>query len=94
MVSMQTSSTCHPIKEEHGSPVLGGGDVVSMFNDRPEVRAFMQFLSTPEAANPWIELGGFIPANRNADLSLYPDSSDQAQAEIMAKCNGLPFRRI
>jgi alpha-glucoside transport system substrate-binding protein len=80
-----------PIEEEHGSPVLGGGDVVSMFNDRPEVRAFLQFLATPEAANPWIELGGFIPANRNADLSLYPaGSSDQQQAEIMA--NATVFR--
>ena len=72
-----------PIDEAVGRPVVGGGDIISMFNDRPEVRALIQWLTTPEAAAPWIELGGFISPNRHIDLSLYPNDIDRAQAEIM-----------
>ena len=32
-----------PIDEEFGNPVLGGGDKFVMFNDRPEVRALLQW---------------------------------------------------
>ena len=44
-----------PIDEEFGSPVLGGGDQFVMFDDRPEVRALMEYLATPEAAQGWVE---------------------------------------
>jgi alpha-glucoside transport system substrate-binding protein len=30
------------------------------FNDRPEVRALLEWLATPEAAAGWIERGGFL----------------------------------
>ena len=35
--------------QQYGNPVLGGGDMFVMFNDRPEVRAFVQWLSTVDA---------------------------------------------
>ena len=39
-----------PIEDEFGSPVLGCGDQFLMFEDRPEVRALVEYLATPEAA--------------------------------------------
>ena len=32
----------------YGKPVLGAGDIYAMFNDRPEVRAVIQYFSTGE----------------------------------------------
>ena len=49
-----------PIEDEFGSPVLGAADMFVMFNDRPEVRALLEWLATPEAAQGWIEAGGFL----------------------------------
>ncbi len=79
-----------PIDEAQGKPVLGGGDVVSMFNDRPEVRAFMEYIATPEAAKGWIEQEGFISPNKSVPLDWYPNEIDRAQAEIMK--NATVFR--
>lgn len=59
------------IEEEFGSPVLGSADMFVMFNDRPEVRALLEYLATPEAAAPWIELGGFLAANKNVPVDSY-----------------------
>jgi hypothetical protein len=39
-----------PIDEQYGRPVLGGGDVFSAFNTRPETAALMEYLSLPEGA--------------------------------------------
>ena len=39
-----------PIDSEFGKPVLGSGDIFAMFNDRPEVRQVMRYLTTAESA--------------------------------------------
>jgi alpha-glucoside transport system substrate-binding protein len=39
---------------------LGSGDMFVMFEDRPEVRALLEWLATPEGAQVWIEAGGFL----------------------------------
>ncbi len=80
-----------PIKEEHGKPVLGGGDAAAMFNDRPEVRAFMEWLSTADAAKGWIEAGGFISPNKGVSLDWYPNDVDRTQAEILQNASTLRF---
>jgi alpha-glucoside transport system substrate-binding protein len=72
-----------PIDESIGKPVLGAGDAVSMFNDRPEVRAFVQWLATPEGAQAWIEAEGFISPIRTTPLDWYGNPSDLLQADIM-----------
>jgi len=56
------------IEEEFGTPVLGAADMFVMFEDRPEVRALMEWLATPEAAEGWIERGGFL-----SPLTTVPD---------------------
>ncbi|GIV98167.1 MAG: alpha-glucoside ABC transporter substrate-binding protein [Herpetosiphonaceae bacterium] len=72
-----------PIDPAQGKPVLGGGDVFAMFNDRPEVRAVMEYLATPKAARVWIEKGGFISPNKGVPLDWYPNEVDRTQAEII-----------
>ncbi|KUK98156.1 MAG: Extracellular solute-binding protein family 1, partial [Atribacteria bacterium 34_868] len=35
-----------PIKEEFGTPALGAADMLAMFNDTPEARAFMEYIAS------------------------------------------------
>ena len=68
------------IEEEFGSPVLGAADMFVMFNDRPEVRALLEYLATPESSAPWIERGGFLAANKNVPADSYTYPNDQLAA--------------
>jgi len=63
------------IEEDFGTPVLGAADMFVMFNDRPEVRALLEWLATPEAAQGWIEAGGFLSPLTTvpADWYTYPN---------------------
>jgi alpha-glucoside transport system substrate-binding protein len=53
-----------PIDDAYGKPFLVAGDIFAMFNDRPEVRALMEYLTTPESALGWLETGGALAAIR------------------------------
>lgn len=60
-----------PIDAEFGNPILGGGDIMAMFNDRPEVREVMRYLSTAESVRSFVEAGMFISAHRDAQFEWY-----------------------
>jgi alpha-glucoside transport system substrate-binding protein len=78
------------IKEEHGSPVLGAGDIYAVFNDRPEVRAVIQYFSTGESLKVWVEQGGAILTHNDADLEWYVDPVTRGVAETIR--NATTFR--
>ena len=79
------------IDPAQGKPVLGAGDVASAFNDRPEVKAVMQYLATAESARGWIERGGFISPHNGVPLDWYPNALDRQQAEIMQQATVFRF---
>jgi alpha-glucoside transport system substrate-binding protein len=72
-----------------GSPpvVMGAGNLMIAFRDTPAIRAFINYLATPEAAEVWIKRGGFVSANKKVPLSTYTDpilrkaSQDLTQAK-------------
>jgi alpha-glucoside transport system substrate-binding protein len=80
-----------PIEAEFGNPVLGSGDMWMMFNDRPEVRALMEYLATPEAAQPWIERGGFVSPNQSVPLDWYGSYPNDVLAEILSNADTFRF---
>jgi alpha-glucoside transport system substrate-binding protein len=80
-----------PIEAEFGSPVLGAGDQMVMFNDRPEVRALMEFLATAEGAQGWIEAGGFVSPNQSVPLDWYSTYPNDALAEILNSADVFRF---
>lgn len=60
------------IEEEFGTPVLGAADMFVMFEDRPEVRALLEWLATPDGAAGWIERGGFLSPLTTVPVDWYP----------------------
>jgi alpha-glucoside transport system substrate-binding protein len=62
-----------PSIENSPPSVMGSGNLFTMFTDNEATRAFMEYLTTPEAAQIWAEIGGFSSPNKKLDVSAYPD---------------------
>jgi alpha-glucoside transport system substrate-binding protein len=61
-----------PISSDFGNPVLGGGEFVTAFSDRPEVQAFQTYQSTDVWANEKAKAspnGGWVSANKGLDVN-------------------------
>lgn len=80
-----------PIDPQYGKPVLGAGDIYAMFNDRPEVRAVMQYFSTGESLRGWIEAGGAISPHNDSDLDWYGDPVTRKVAETLKNATAFRF---
>ncbi len=66
-------------------PLLGGGEFVAAFDDRPEVQAFQAFLTSPEWSNSKASVTpqGWISANKGLDASLLQSPIDQLSAQLL-----------
>jgi alpha-glucoside transport system substrate-binding protein len=80
-----------PIDPQFGKPVLGGGEIFAMFNDRPEVREVMRYLTTAESVKPLVQGGGFLSAIRDTPLEWYPSAADLRYAQILLDADTYRF---
>lgn len=80
-----------PIDAAQGNPVLGGGDMFVMFNDRPEVRAFVEWLSTVDAVKDRVATGAFLAANNAVPAEWYTSYPMSGLAEIARNATALRF---
>ncbi len=74
-----------------GAPVEVGGDIYAMFNDRPEVRAVMQFFATGDSVKEWVKAGGAISPHKDSDLSWYTNPVDRKIAELLKTATAVRF---
>jgi alpha-glucoside transport system substrate-binding protein len=51
----------------------------------------LEYLATPEAAQGWIEAGGFVSANSSVPTEWYTTYKDEAQAAILEQSTALRF---
>ena len=81
------------IDESIGNPVLGAGDMFVMFTDgdRPEVRALLEFLATPEGAKGWIDRGGFISPNSTVPEDWYTSYPNNELVPILNNADAFGF---
>ncbi len=80
-----------PIDEAYGKPVLVAGDIMAMFNDRPEVGALMEYFSTGASVEPWIRAGGAISPHNDSQLEWYTNDIDRGVAEILQEADSVRF---
>ena len=71
--------------------VVGAGDFGVLFKDTPAGQAFITFLTTPEAAEAWASLVGFISPNKNLDPAVYPDENIRQIATDLAEAETFRF---
>jgi alpha-glucoside transport system substrate-binding protein len=66
-----------------GKPVLGGGEFVAAFADRPEVQKFQTWLATPNFVNARVKAGPFTSPNTGMDAAAIPDPIGKLSVEIL-----------
>jgi alpha-glucoside transport system substrate-binding protein len=79
-----------PIDETYGRPALVAGDVYSVFNDRPEVRAVAKYMTTARSMEAWIKQGGILSPHTDVVMDWYPPV-DRGIAEILAEADAFRF---
>ncbi|MCB8921031.1 MAG: carbohydrate ABC transporter substrate-binding protein [Ardenticatenaceae bacterium] len=80
-----------PVDDAYGKPFLVAGDSMYMFNDRPEVRALMEYFTVPESALGWLEGGGALAAHQTATPDMYGVDLERGIAELVAEATSFRF---
>jgi alpha-glucoside transport system substrate-binding protein len=80
-----------PVDDSYGKPFLVAGDVMVMFNDRPEVRALMEYFTVPESAAGWLEGGGALAAHQTATPDMYGVELERGIAELVTQATSFRF---
>jgi len=79
------------IDPAYGDPVLVAGDIYAMFNDRPEVRAVMQYFTYGDSIKDWNAAGGAISPHLDSSLDWYGDDVERGVAEIILNATAVRF---
>jgi len=80
-----------PVDAQYGKPYLVAGDIMAMFNDRPEVRAVMQLFSTGEGVKGWLAAGGALSPHNDSQLDWYGDPIERKIAEVVKQATSVRF---
>jgi len=80
-----------PAINNSAASVLLSGDSIVAFRDTPAIRAFINYLATPEALATWAKRGGFATANKNVKPSVYPDAVTRQTASAIASAKNVAF---
>jgi alpha-glucoside transport system substrate-binding protein len=80
-----------PIDPEHGKPVLGSGYIFAMFNDRPEVREAMRYLTTAQSTEALIKNGNVLTPHKDTPIEWYPTTADLRFAQIILSADSYRF---
>lgn len=63
-------------------PVLGGGDLASMFTDSEDARKIMNYMATAEFGAEWAQSSGFVSPRTDFDPANYPNDLTRQMAEV------------
>ncbi len=80
-----------PKDEAYGNPWLIAGDTMAMFNDRPEVRAVMEYFTTPESLSGFLEQGGAMSAHQTATTDMYGQETERKIGAMLADATSFRF---
>ena len=74
----------------YGAPVVGGGDLLVAFADRPEVGELVKWMAGTEGNTLWAGTGAIVSPNKNVDLSVY-DTLGAIDAGQVANASAFVF---
>jgi alpha-glucoside transport system substrate-binding protein len=79
------------IDPAYGKPFLVAGDIMAMFNDRPEVRALMEYFTLPASASGFLENGGALAAHLTATPDMYGQDLERGIAVLVQEATSFRF---
>lgn len=66
-----------------GQPILGGGDLVALFNkEKEDAIKLLEYLTSDQFGGAWAEAGGWLSPHSTFDTSHYVDETTKRIAEI------------
>ncbi|RLP97811.1 ABC transporter substrate-binding protein [Micromonospora sp. CV4] len=71
-----------------GKPVLGAGEFVVAYADRPEVQAVQTYLASSEYVNSRAKLGNWVTANNKLDIANVASPIDKLSVQILQDKTG------
>lgn len=77
-----------------GKPLLGGGDIASLFDDSKDSEAAvatLEFLASDEFGGPWAEAGGWLSPHKTFDNTQYADEITRTIAQLAADADVFRF---
>jgi alpha-glucoside transport system substrate-binding protein len=80
-----------PAIEGSAPAVMGAGDLFVEFTDSPAADAFLQYLTTAEAAEIWAQRGGFSSPHKDIDTGVYPDEITRTTAGALSEADTFRF---
>jgi len=80
-----------PISPVFGTPLLGAGDLIGVFNNTPEAMALADYLASAEAQAIWCAALGKLAINTTVDPSIYPDAITAQAAGMLADASTFRF---
>ena len=78
-------------KGADASAIETSGDEIITFRNTPAIRAFVEYLATPKAAEIWAKLGGFGTGNVHVPASVYPDAITRRTEAPLTKAKAAVF---
>ncbi len=79
------------VKADDPKVMLGGGELITAFSDKPEVEAVAKYLTSKEYADSRLALGNWLTPNKKADISLVTDPLEQTFASLLATSDVFRF---
>jgi alpha-glucoside transport system substrate-binding protein len=79
------------IDEQYGKPFLVAGDIMAMFNDRPEVQAVMHYFTYGDSVKGWLAAGGALSPHADASLDWYGDDVERGIAALVQESTSVRF---
>jgi alpha-glucoside transport system substrate-binding protein len=79
------------IDPAYGKPYLVAGDIYAMFNDRPEVRAVMDYFTRGHSLKSWVESGGALSPHNDVPLDWYGDEVERKIAQLVQEADSVRF---
>ena len=80
-----------PIDAAQGKPYLVAGDIIGMFNDRPEVRAVVEYFTKGESMKGWLTAGGTLAPQKDVQLDWYGNDVERAVAAAVQQATSVRF---
>ncbi len=67
------------------------GDSFAMYKDTPQARAFIKYITSPEAQAIWVARGGKLGANKRVPAAAYPDALSKTAGQLIANAKAVRF---
>jgi alpha-glucoside transport system substrate-binding protein len=79
------------IDDNFGKPFLVGGDLMAQFNDRPEVRALIEYFTRGESMKAWLATGGALSPHLDTNLDWYGNEVERGVAALANQATSFRF---